>query len=228
MKTILIAIAACAPLIALAAPSVNLVDISKPGVPGKTFAASTSMPASLSSVCAAIQDFAAYPQFMPNVDKIKVASSSGGASLVDVTLKLPMGKIKQYRLKMTPKVTDVSCQLAWKLVPVEGLKPDDTIADTSGYWQLSPEPQDAGATAIKYQVYTDPGPVLLHCLHGADRTGMMTAMYRMLYQGWPREKAIDELKNGGYGYHAVWKNIEKYLKRVDVDAIRAQIDQGTP
>jgi len=72
------------------------------------------------------------------------------------------------------------------------------------------------------------GPVLLHCLHGADRTGMMTAMYRMLYQGWPREKAIDELKNGGYGYHAVWRNIEKYLKRVDVEAIRAQIEQEKP
>ena len=72
------------------------------------------------------------------------------------------------------------------------------------------------------------GPVLLHCLHGADRTGMMTAMYRMLYQGWPREKAIDELKNGGYGYHAVWRNIEKYLKRVDVEAIRAQIEQDQP
>ncbi|TNC76027.1 protein-tyrosine-phosphatase [Janthinobacterium lividum] len=72
------------------------------------------------------------------------------------------------------------------------------------------------------------GPVLLHCLHGADRTGMMAAMYRMLYQGWPREKAIDELKNGGYGYHAVWKNIESYLKRVDVAALRAQIEQERP
>ncbi|MGK5065657.1 tyrosine-protein phosphatase [Janthinobacterium sp. LB3P112] len=72
------------------------------------------------------------------------------------------------------------------------------------------------------------GPVLLHCLHGADRTGMMAAMYRMLYQDWPREKAIDELKNGGYGYHAVWKNIESYLKRVDVVALRAQIDGKTP
>ena len=68
------------------------------------------------------------------------------------------------------------------------------------------------------------GPVLLHCLHGADRTGMMAAMYRMLYQGWPREKAIDELKNGGYGYHAVWKNIESYLKRVNVDQLRARIE----
>lgn len=159
MKTLLFVLAACCPLATLAAPSVNLVDISKPGVPGKTFAASTSMPASLTTVCATIQDFAAYPQFMPNVDKIKVASAGGGASLIDVTLKLPMGKIKQYRLKMTPKVTDAACQLAWKLVPMDGLKIDDTIADTSGYWQLSPDPLDAGATAIKYQVYTDPGPV---------------------------------------------------------------------
>ena len=72
------------------------------------------------------------------------------------------------------------------------------------------------------------GPVLLHCLHGADRTGMMIAMYRMLYQDWPRDKAIDELKNGGYGYHAVWKNIERYLSRVNVEDICARIDQGTP
>ena len=53
---------------------------------------------------------------------------------------------------------------------------------------------------------------------------MMAAMYRMLYQGWPREKAIDELKNGGYGYHAVWKNIERYLSRVNLDELRARID----
>ena len=162
MKTLLFALAACGPLAsfsATAASSVNLVDISKPGVPGKTFAASTSMPASVATVCAAIQDFAAYPQFMPNVDKIKVAPAAGGASLVDVTLKLPMGKIKRYRLKMTPKSGDASCNLAWQLVPMEGVKIEDTIFDTSGYWQLSPDPQNAGATAIKYQVYTDPGPV---------------------------------------------------------------------
>jgi hypothetical protein len=50
----------------------------------------------------------------------------------------------------------------------------------------------------------------------------------MLYQGWPREKAIDELKNGGYGYHAVWKNIERYLSRVNLDELRARIDSPQP
>lgn len=68
------------------------------------------------------------------------------------------------------------------------------------------------------------GPVLLHCQHGADRTGLVTAMYRMVVQGWPREAALDELLNGGFGYHSMWKNIPAYLETVDVDAIRAKLD----
>ncbi len=62
-------------------PALDLRDVSKAGMPGKTFAATTSMPASVATVCAAIQDFAGYPQFMPNVDKIKVTAAGGGASL---------------------------------------------------------------------------------------------------------------------------------------------------
>jgi protein tyrosine/serine phosphatase len=68
------------------------------------------------------------------------------------------------------------------------------------------------------------GPVLLHCQHGADRTGLVTAMYRMVVQGWPREAALDELQNGGFGYHSMWKNIPTYLETVDVDVIRAKLD----
>ena len=64
------------------------------------------------------------------------------------------------------------------------------------------------------------GKVLLHCQHGADRTGLITAMYRVLYQNWDRERALDELVNGGYGYHAMWKNIPDYLRTVDIEKIR--------
>jgi protein tyrosine/serine phosphatase len=69
------------------------------------------------------------------------------------------------------------------------------------------------------------GPYLVHCQHGADRTGTMIAMYRMVVQGWPREKAVDELVNGGYGFHPVWRNILAYLAKVDVEAIRAAVDR---
>ncbi len=70
------------------------------------------------------------------------------------------------------------------------------------------------------------GPVLLHCQHGADRTGLVTAMYRVVYQGWDKEKALDELQNGGYGYHALWKNIPPYLRGVDVEKIRQLVDKN--
>jgi protein tyrosine phosphatase (PTP) superfamily phosphohydrolase (DUF442 family) len=47
-----------------------------------------------------------------------------------------------------------------------------------------------------------PKPMLIHCWHGADRTGLMIAAYRMTTQGWNPAQATDELINGGFGYHA--------------------------
>lgn len=47
-----------------------------------------------------------------------------------------------------------------------------------------------------------PKPMLIHCWHGADRTGLMVAAYRMTTQGWNPAQATDELINGGFGYHA--------------------------
>lgn len=70
------------------------------------------------------------------------------------------------------------------------------------------------------------GPVLLHCLHGADRTGLVTAMYRIVFRDWSKENALDELENGGYGYHAIWKNIPKYINAVDIARIKEALDQA--
>lgn len=64
------------------------------------------------------------------------------------------------------------------------------------------------------------GPLLMHCWHGADRTGLMSAMYRMLIQQWSREDAIEELLHGGYGFHRGWRNITEYLERVDVPRLQ--------
>lgn len=69
----------------------------------------------------------------------------------------------------------------------------------------------------------DNGPFLIHCQHGADRTGLMSAMYRMIEQGWTADEALAELEDGGYGYHAMWKNILRYVRSADVDKLRAAI-----
>jgi protein-tyrosine phosphatase len=42
-------------------------------------------------------------------------------------------------------------------------------------------------------------PVLLHCKAGLHRTGCMTAIYRMEYEGWTPRQAIREMKLHGFG-----------------------------
>ncbi len=64
-------------------------------------------------------------------------------------------------------------------------------------------------------------PVLVHCWHGSDRTGVVVAMYRMVFQGWRRDDALDELRWGGFGYHEqVYPNIREYLSNVDLEAMK--------
>jgi protein tyrosine phosphatase (PTP) superfamily phosphohydrolase (DUF442 family) len=74
------------------------------------------------------------------------------------------------------------------------------------------------------KIVTDPAraPVLVHCQHGADRTGTMCAIYRLVVSGWSKEDAVNEMTKGGFGYHAVWSNLPKYLEKLDVDAIKAK------
>lgn len=71
---------------------------------------------------------------------------------------------------------------------------------------------------------TAPRPLLIHCWHGSDRTGAVVALYRMVFQAWPKEQAIDEFVNGGYGYHRrSFPEIESYLETVDVERLKRAI-----
>ncbi len=67
------------------------------------------------------------------------------------------------------------------------------------------------------------GPILVHCWHGADRTGTIIAMYRIIEQNWSKQEAIDELVHGGYHYHAVFDNIITYIQNVDINNIKHQL-----
>lgn len=75
------------------------------------------------------------------------------------------------------------------------------------------------------RIVTDPKrkPVLVHCQHGADRTGTMCAVYRVAVQGWTKQQAIREMVDGGYGFHAVWQNLPEWIDELDVEAIRKEV-----
>ncbi len=76
------------------------------------------------------------------------------------------------------------------------------------------------------KVLADPErrPVFVHCQHGADRTGMMVAIYRILAQDWTKEDAIAEMTEGGFGYHSIWKELIEYIEELDVEKLQRLIE----
>lgn len=40
--------------------------------------------------------------------------------------------------------------------------------------------------------------ILVHCLHGVDRTGMAIAAWKIIYEGWSVDDAIAEMKKMGF------------------------------
>jgi len=77
--------------------------------------------------------------------------------------------------------------------------------------------------AVRFlQIVTDPArtPVFVHCRRGADRTGTMCAVYRIVVCGWSREEAVKEMTDGGYGFARQWTNLLKFMYETDFDAIK--------
>lgn len=73
---------------------------------------------------------------------------------------------------------------------------------------------------LKIAADTNNFPIFVHCQHGADRTGVMCAMYRITACGWTKNEAVKEMTAGGFGFHSIWKNLIRYVKKADVEEIK--------
>ena len=75
------------------------------------------------------------------------------------------------------------------------------------------------------QVVTDTNnaPVFVHCMQGADRTGVMCAVYRIVVCGWTKEEAISEMTTGGFGYHRIWTNLIRFIENLDISEINKKV-----
>jgi protein tyrosine/serine phosphatase len=78
-----------------------------------------------------------------------------------------------------------------------------------------PEEEDV-VTFLK--LVSDPArtPLLVHCQHGSDRTGMMCAVYRIAIQGWSKQDAVREMTEGDFGFHAVWTHLPPWIMALDI------------
>lgn len=71
-------------------------------------------------------------------------------------------------------------------------------------------------------------PVLVHCQHGSDRTGMMIAIYRIIVDGWTKEQAKEEMVQGDFGFHPIWQNLLHFIDDLDVDALKVELANEGP
>lgn len=85
-----------------------------------------------------------------------------------------------------------------------------------------PEREDV-VSLLKIAMDTNRTPVLVHCQHGADRTGAMSAAYRMAVENWSGEEAIQEMTRGGYNFHSIWVNLPGWVQGLDFDGIRREV-----
>ena len=121
------------------------------------------------------------------------------------------------------------------VVSLRAFNSDEPLAEGTGLklvrikihtWHI--ETEDVVTVLANIRKAEASGPVLLHCQHGADRTGLISALYRVLYDGWSKDAALDEMLHGNFGYHAVWGNIPYYLRNADVAVLRRMVDSTKP
>jgi len=101
----------------------------------------------------------------------------------------------------------------------------EEIGDTGlAYEQINmkawhPEEEDI-IRFLRIVTRAERGPILVHCQHGADRTGTMCAVYRVAVQGWTKEEAVREMAEGGFGFHEVWVNLMPWINNLDIGEIK--------
>lgn len=88
-------------------------------------------------------------------------------------------------------------------------------------WRVQPYEIARVLWTIEQQQKT--GAVLVHCYHGADRTGVIVAMYRIVYHGLPIAAAREEMMHERFGYHSIWRNLERLFTEENVALVRAEL-----
>src|SRR5437762_12553396 len=143
---------------------------------------------------------------------IPAAAAANGANLSRVHIdNFGIVNAKYYRGSQ-PKGQDYADLAALGIKTVVDLTDDDADASepsmvkAAGMQSIripmnTHTPPTANQLSQFLKIVNDPAsqPVYVHCVGGRHRTGVMTAAYRMVDDGWAADKAFNEMKQYKYG-----------------------------
>nr|WP_299344590.1 dual specificity protein phosphatase family protein [Allomuricauda sp.] len=73
-------------------------------------------------------------------------------------------------------------------------------------------------------IHASEKPVLIHCWHGSDRTGVIIAAYRVVFENWDKERAIQEFRRKEFGYHENWyPNLLDLIRNLNPEKMREEL-----
>lgn len=79
--------------------------------------------------------------------------------------------------------------------------------------------------AVLHMMRHAPKPILVHCWHGSDRTGIVVAAYRIVEQNVSVEDAEKEFIDERFGHHEFWYgNLRRLLRETDWAAFKKKLN----
>ncbi len=95
---------------------------------------------------------------------------------------------------------------------------------------MSDSATPADADVQKFlQLASDPAklPIFVHCKGGRHRTGLVTAIYRMTYDGWTAEQSYQEMKKFDFSYGFGHGDLKRYVLTYSVPTPQPSIASET-
>jgi protein tyrosine phosphatase (PTP) superfamily phosphohydrolase (DUF442 family) len=111
------------------------------------------------------------------------------------------------------------------IIDVQGLSNRREEVEAAGMYYLriplyAWNPSDKAVIEfLKACAFRDRGPFYVHCWLGTERTAFMTAIYRMVYCGWTRQAAINEMLDNDY--NEFMNQQQSFAERIDVQELRS-------
>jgi tyrosine-protein phosphatase SIW14 len=164
----------------------------------------------------------ASPAFAKDTKQIATQAASAAAATVHID---NFGRINEHFYRgAQPTAKDLAdlakmgIKTTIDLTDGDGNAEEQRLAESAGlrFFKIAMNTRvvpTAGQIATFLSIVNDPQnqPVYVHCVGGRHRTGVMTAVYRMVQDSWTPDRAFKEMKTYKYGADFLHPEFKKFV-----------------